>query len=898
MEYHLENIDSVFKNLESSEEGLASEEADKRLKKYGPGRLNDDKKPSLFVSFISQLKDPMVLVLLCAAAASAITSYVSGEPLIDVYIILAVVLLNAVFGIVQENKAEAAIAALKKMSASVSHVMRDGKITSVAAEEIVVGDVILISAGDAVPADSRLISSSSLKIDESPLTGESVPVEKEPKSVGAIHFLKDGKKSSAKGARVDKDLPLGDRTNMIYMGSCCVYGSGKAVVTATGMNTEMGKIAAALSSSEKQQTPLQKRLSKLSKILTVLVIFICLFIFIFTVVTGKISSLAELLDVFMLSVSLAVAAVPEGLVAVVTVVLSMGVTRMSSKNAIIRRLTAVETLGCTQVICTDKTGTLTQNKMTVQESATNDKKAMSEAFALCSDVIMTNSDNISFEGDPTECATVHYAQNNGFNKSELEKLFPRIDEIPFDSDRKMKSTLHRTPRGFMQCTTGAPDTVISRCSMCRLAGKNIKMTDAMREKIISENRRMAAAALRVIASAGKEFPTTSVQKASIVENDMVFYGLVGMSDPIREEVPGAIAKCRNAGIKTVMITGDHIDTAVAIGQKIGIIQNRHQAITGSELDQMDDNALEKNVLKYTVCARVKPEHKTRIVKAWRANGYITAMTGDGVNDAPSLKSADIGIGMGISGTDVTKNVADMILADDNFATISDAVGEGRRIYDNICKAIQFLLSSNLSEVISIFIATVCGFTILEPIQILWINLITDSLPALALGLEKAEPDLMDNPPRDSDKGMFADGVGFEIALQGVIVSALTVTAYFIGHYFDFGYWGINESPKGITMAFLVMAATEVFHSWNMRSRHNSIFSLNTHNPALFGAIALSVLLTSAMIFTESISKIFSLSQLTLSEYILSMLISLSIIPIVELCKIIRRILRNRRNDRK
>lgn len=887
MEYHLENIDSVLKNLKSSKEGLTSEEADKRLKKYGPGQLNEAKKTPFLISFLSQLKDPMVLVLLCAAAASAVTSYISNEPFLDVYIILTVVLLNAFFGIIQESKAEAAIAALKKMSASVSHVIRDGQIVSVPSENIVVGDIILISAGDAVPADARLICSSSLKIDESPLTGESVPVEKDADFLQITHFLKSGKKAS------DKNMPLGDRKNIIYMGSCSVYGSGKAVVTSTGMNTEMGKIAAALSSSEKQQTPLQKKLAKLSKTLTILVILICLFIFTFNVISGKISSFSELLNVFMLSVSLAVAAIPEGLVAVVTVVLSIGVTRMSSKNAIIRRLTAVETLGCTQVICTDKTGTLTQNKMTVQEVVTSDKSTMSETFALCSDVIQ-NPPNKNFDGDPTECATVHYAESNGFRKYDLEKKMPRINELPFDSDRKMRSTLHRYANGYMQCTVGAPDSVIAQCNFCSYNGKAIKMTDQMRSRIMSENHRMAANALRVVAAAGKKLSHSDGSNTKISETNMIFYGLAGMSDPVRKEVPGAIQKCLHAGIKTVMITGDHVDTAIAIGKKIGIVQDKNQAITGNDIDQMDDETLVKNVTKYTVCARVKPEHKTRIVKAWQSNGYVTAMTGDGVNDAPSLKNADIGIGMGISGTDVTKNVADMILADDNFATISDAVGEGRRIYDNICKAIQFLLSSNLSEVMSIFIATVIGFTILEPIQILWINLITDSLPALALGLESAEPDLMDNPPRNSDKGLLSTGTGFEIILQGTIVSLLTVTAYFIGHYLDFGRWGIGESSKGVTMAFFVMAITEIFHSWNMRSRHNSIFSLKTHNPALFGAIILSILLTSAMVFTKPICELFSLCLLSLSEYIISMLIAFSIVPIVEICKCIRRFINKRR----
>ena len=832
MKFYLEEAEQVMKDLDAVPEGLTSDEASKRLEKYGKNELAKPKGKSLIRRFLEQLSDPMIIILLVAAVVSGITAAYANESFADVFIILFVVIINAVLGVYQESKAEKAIEALQKMTAATSKVLRDGEITHVKSADMVPGDVVLLEAGDAVPADCRIIESASLKIEEAALTGESVPAGKIMEKL----LPSDG-----------KDVPLGDRKNMAYMGSTVVYGRGKAVVTRTGMETEMGKIASAITNAEDGQTPLQKKLSQLSKILSFIVLGICVFIFIFSFVRAGDFSFATAIDTFMIAVSLAVAAIPEGLATVVTIVLSMGVTGMSKRNAVIRKLTAVETLGCAQIICSDKTGTLTQNKMTVVEHYSADEKLLARAMALCTDAEVQHDGSVT--GEPTEAALVAYGLSLGLNKNEMKESSPRIGEAPFDSMRKMMSTVHSSGEGFVQYTKGAPDVVLSRCTkFLSENGAVIDMTDEIRAKISAQNKAMADKALRVLAAAYREYTSKPSDFApEALESDLIFIGLTGMIDPVRPEVVASIKECKEAGIRPIMITGDHKDTAVAIAMELGIIDNASQAITGSELSEMSDEEFEKRVGDFSVYARVQPEHKVRIVNAWRKKGCVTAMTGDGVNDAPSIKSADIGIGMGITGTDVTKNVADMVLADDNFATIVAAVEEGRKIYDNIRKSIQFLLASNLSEVISIFTATLLGFTILEPVHILWINLITDTFPALALGMEKGEPDLMKRKPRNPSDGIFAGGMGFDVAYQGILVSIVTLAAYFIGHFMEAGVWEITNSPDGITMAFLTMSMAEIFHSYNMRSRTGSIFKLKHHNFYIFGAMVASLLLTSAVI---------------------------------------------------
>ena len=814
MKHYLSTPEEVFKETSSSEKGLTSEQAQKRLEENGKNRLEEGKKKSVIRRLLEQFADPMIIILIVAAAISGITAAFEGGFPSDVIIILFVVILNAILGVVQESKAEKAIEALQEMAAATSKVERDGKVMQIKSEDLVVGDVIILEAGDAVPADARIIESASLKIEEAALTGESVPVNK---FIDIIN-LKD----------TEKDVPLGDRKNMMYMGSSVVYGRGRAVVTATGMDTEMGKIAGALAQAQDGQTPLQKKLAQLSKILSFIVIGICAVIFaigiIRELVTGNQIGLEFLLNTFMIAVSLAVAAIPEGLAAVVTVVLSIGVTNMSKKNAIIRKLTAVETLGCAQIICSDKTGTLTQNKMTVVEHYGDDEKMLATGMALCTDVNI--DENKEIIGEPTEAALVAYALTLDLNKNDLSKNEPRVAEAPFDSMRKMMSTVHSKDGAYIQYTKGAPDEVLKCCTKILKEGKVRDITEADRTEILKKNKEYADRALRVLACSFKELSEIPAdQSPEALEKDLVFCGLVGMIDPVRPEVKAAIEECRTAGIRPIMITGDHKDTATAIAMELGIIDNPDAAITGAQLNEISDEDFEKDVEKYSVYARVQPEHKVRIVNAWKKRGMITAMTGDGVNDAPSIKSADIGVGMGITGTDVTKNVADMVLADDNFATIVSAVEEGRRIYDNIRKSIQFLLASNLSEVLSIFFANLLGFTILKPVHLLWINLVTDCFPALALAMEKGEKNIMSRPPRNSKDGIFSGGVGFDIFYQGLFVTGLTLAAYFIGHYIEAGVWEITNSPDGMTMAFLTMSMCEIFHSLNMRSQRGSTVAM-------------------------------------------------------------------------
>lgn len=879
MKYYLESSSEVFGEVKSTENGLTSEQARLRSAETGKNKLAEGKKTPLILRFLSQFADPMIIILIAAAVISAITSVLQKEFPSDVIIIMFVVIVNAILGVYQESKAEKAIEALQKMAAATTKVLRDGKVCEIPSEDLTVGDVVLLEAGDAVPADGRIFESASLKIEESALTGESVPVNK---------FIK------AIGLEGQKDVPLGDRKNMMYMGSTVVYGRGKAVITSIGMDTEMGKIAGALSSAKDEQTPLQKKLGQLSKILSFIVLGICVFMFAFDIVraliTGTKLNLDFLLGSFMLAVSLAVAAIPEGLAAVVTVVLSIGVTNMSKKNAIIRKLTAVETLGCAQIICSDKTGTLTQNKMTVVEHYCDNEKMLAEGMALCTDVNLDDDGNLV--GEPTEMALVAYSMSLGMNKNELLKSAPRVGEAPFDSNRKMMSTIHKTADGILQFTKGAPDEILKHCTRIFKNGEVSPLTDADRDAVLKKNKEFADRALRVLACGYKQLSCVPEdQSPDKIENELVFCGLVGMIDPVRPEVKAAIEECRGAGIRPIMITGDHKDTAVAIALELGIIKDKSEAITGAELDDISDEDFKEKVTQYSVYARVQPEHKVRIVNAWKSRGMITAMTGDGVNDAPSIKSADIGVGMGITGTDVTKNVADMVLADDNFATIVSAVEEGRRIYDNIRKSIQFLLSSNLSEVMAIFTANLLGFTILKPVHLLWINLVTDCFPALALSMEKGEKDLMKRPPRKSSDGIFAGGVGFDVVYQGIFVTLLTLAAYFIGHFMEAGRWELTESADGMTMAFLTMSMCEIFHSFNMRSQHGSTVSMLLHgsfNKYILGSTVLSLITTALVIEVPFLADAFDFTTIDAREFFTALGLAFLIIPLVEIVKAIER----------
>lgn len=892
MKEYLKTKDDVLAEVKSGQSGLSSAEASTRLAQNGKNKLAEGKKDSLIKRFLSQLADPMIIILIVAAVISAVTATVGGEGegYADVIIIMVVVIINAVLGVYQESKAEKAIEALQEIAAATSKVIRDGKIVTVKSEDIVVGDIVVLEAGDSVPADCRIVECASMKIEESALTGESVPVTKTADPIDPLG---------------SDDVPLGDRKNMCYMGSSVAYGRGKAVVVATGMDTEMGKIADALTRAKDEETPLQIKLNQLSKILSFIVLGICVFIFAFDIiralVVGDAVTLSSTLSFFMVAVSLAVAAIPEGLAAVVTIVLSIGVTKMSKRNAVIRKLTAVETLGCTQIICSDKTGTLTQNKMTVVDHKSTDEKLLATAMALCCDAEL--QDDGTVKGEPTEAALVAYADKLGLKKNELEASFPRVGEAPFDSGRKMMSTIHKTQNGFVQYTKGAPDIVLSLCTSAYVEGKKVPMTDEIRQAISASNKEMADKALRVLCAAMRTYSEQPSNEPDELEQDLCYIGLTGMIDPVRPEVVDAIKECKSAGIRPIMITGDHKDTAVAIAKQLGIIGANQKAVTGMELNSMSDEELDEHIEEYSVYARVQPEHKVRIVQAWKKRGKITAMTGDGVNDAPSIKNADIGVGMGITGTDVTKNVADMVLADDNFATIVSAVEEGRRIYDNIRNSIQFLLSSNLSEVLSIFFATLCGFTLFEPVHLLWINLITDCFPALALGLEKGDPDIMSRKPRNSKDGIFAGGMGFDCAYQGVMVTVLTLVAYVLGivmaspeHMTLSQIFAVNDANEathllhqnGMTMAFLTLSMAEIFHSFNMRSRRQSIAKMGSMNWYLLGAMVLSLLLSSAVIYIPFLSKAFDFAPIDAREYFAALLLAFMVVPIVEIVKLIQR----------
>ncbi|MBO7085483.1 MAG: calcium-translocating P-type ATPase, PMCA-type [Bacilli bacterium] len=873
MKWFNQSTEEVIKELETTSDGLTSSEANARLEKNGKNKLAEAKKVSIIARFFKQFANLMIIVLLAAAAVSAVISIIEHESFVDVFVILFVVIVNAILGTIQEAKAEKAIDALKEMTAAQCKVVRDGKMSFIRSEDLVVGDLIVLEAGDAVPADARIIEAASLKVEEAALTGESVPEEKHASVIDA------------------EEVALGDRRNMLYMGGTVVYGRGKAIVTSVGMATEMGKIAGILSASENEETPLQIKLNQLSKVLTFMVLGICVIMFVVGIIRAGTINADVIVDTFMVAISLAVAAIPEGLAAVVTIVLSSGVTKMAKHNAVIRRLTAVETLGCTQIICSDKTGTLTQNKMTVVDYYGYNQELLAKGMALCSDAELDEANEAV--GEPTECALVNYAYKLGLNKHELKEALPRVGEAPFDSLRKLMSTVHEAngeDYKYIQFTKGALEEVLNICKGYLDEDGSVKpITQEFRAQVLNKNKEMADNALRVLGLAYTTYKDSFDNDN--LEHDLIYVGFVGMKDPIRVEVKDAIAKCQMAGIKVIMITGDHKDTAVAIAKELGIITDASQAIVGAELDKYSDEELIDLVERYSVYVRVQPEHKVRIVQAWKAKDKVTAMTGDGVNDAPSIKSADIGVGMGITGTDVTKNVADMILADDNFATIVAAVEEGRKIYSNIRKAIQFLLSSNLSEVIAIFFATMCGFTILSPVQILWINLITDSLPALALGIGEEEKDAMSKEPRPKSEGLFANGLVIDVIVHGFLVALITVAAYLIGSYLENGVFSLQHSNNGMTMAFITMSLTEVFHAFNMRSQNGSIFTIKKQNMLLWLSALVAIALTLIVVYVPFIKVLFGFDSIAFSEYLICFGLGLSVIVIVEAIKLVKRLVK-------
>ncbi len=885
MSYYLKTVEETLAEVDSGKGGLSSEEAARRLSKNGKNKLIEAKKSSIIQKFFESLKDPMIIMLLASAAISGITTLIqnlngANESYTDIFIILFVVTLNTILGVMQEAKAEEAIDALKEMTAATSKVLRDNEQTVVKSEDIVVGDVVILEAGDAVPADCRILESYSLKLEEAALTGESLPVNK------LIDVLKLKKNSN--------DIPLGDRKNMVYSGSTVAYGRGSAVVVACGMDTEMGKIATALNEAVSEETPLQKKMKELSAILTKLVIGICVLVFVFGCIreifdSNKANVFNMILETFIMAVALAVAAIPEGLPAIVTVILSIGVTSMSKKNALIRKLTAVETLGCTQIICSDKTGTLTQNKMTVVDHFGYNEKLLATGMCLCSDSKIEPGMTEAI-GEPTENALVNYAYVLGMPSYELNQEQPRVGEAPFDSLRKMMSTVHKLDDGYIQYTKGATEIVLDR-STHYLNENNevVEMTEAFKKTVLSRAKEFADRALRNLGLAYRLYDSFPEDfEADHLEQNLVFVGFTGMIDPCRPEVYDAIQQCRKAGIRPVMITGDHIDTAVAIGKDLGIIREASQAKLGSDIDALSDQEMQEVVQYTSVFARVQPEHTTKIVKAFKDLGYTVAMTGDGVNDAPSIKSADIGVGMGITGTDVTKGVSDMVLADDNFATIVSAVKEGRKIYDNVRKVLQFQLSTNMSEVLVVFFASAFGIEILSPAHLLWINMVTDAIPGLALGMEEAEPDVMERKPRNADESVFADNAGMDMVVQGFLMSALVIFSYSLGDFLQNGSISLGRSVDGMTMAFVTCNFVEIFHCLCMRSREKSLFSLKTINWWLLAAVASTSLITFLVTRVTFFTKLFSFSYISFEEFMLAFGLAFLVIPIMEIHKAVMR----------
>lgn len=828
----------------------------KDKKSIGKNKLQEKKKESIFVKFIKQFNDFMIIILIIASIISAVVSKMQGEnDYVDSVIIIAIVIFNAIMGVIQEAKAEKSIEALKKMTPQIAKVIRNGKTTSINAEEIVKGDLIVLEAGNFVPADCRIIESHNLKIEESSLTGETEPSEKNSEVI---------RKS---------DIALGDIKNMAFMSTVIINGHGKAVVTDIGMSTKVGQIADMIIKDESPETPLQKKLGDVGKILGMACLVICVFIFLMGIIKH-----IDPIEMFMTSVGLAVAAIPEGLPAIVTIMLSIGVTKMAKKNSIIRKLPAVETLGSSSVICSDKTGTLTQNKMKVVEIKSVDKDFIIELATMCTDCeISVENGNKNVSGEPTEKAIVEKGLDIGIVKNNLEEMMPRVNEIPFNSDRKLMTTIHKVGNKYRIITKGAPDVLLKRCSKEMIDRARVQALENL--KIQSENSKMAQKALRVIAVAYKELDVLpSKIDTNSIENNLIFVGLIGMIDPPREGVKEAVKTCREAGIKTVMITGDHLETAKAIARDLEILRPNDKAITGQELDKMTQNQLEKSISQYSVFARVTPEHKVRIVKAWQRNDAVVAMTGDGVNDSPALKNADIGIAMGKNGTDVAKNAADIILTDDNFVTIVEAVKQGRNIYDNIKKAIHFLIATNIGEIVTIFMGLVLGLkSPLLAIQLLWINLVTDSLPAIAIGLEKPEKDIMKRNPVDSKKGIFADGLWNKIITEGIMIGIFTLVAFSIGNK----YFGLQV---GRTMAFLSIGFLELVHSFNVKNEKSIFESGLFENKFLIGSFVLGIFIQTIVVVVPYFAKVFQVVTLNGIQWIITICISLFPIPVIELQK--------------
>ena len=862
----------VEKQMQTNIEfGLNEKQVEDKQNKFGLNKLEEKKKESIVIKFIKQFNDFMIIILIIASIISAVVARLEGSnDYFDSIIIIAIVVFNAIMGLVQEAKAEKSLEALKKMTAPTCRVKRNGKISTIKSEQIVPGDIVLLEAGNYVPADCRLISSSNLKIEESSLTGETVPVLKEANSI------------------LKEKTALGDMVNMAFSTTIVVNGHGEAIVTDIGMNTKVGKIAKMIITNEAPETPIQKKLGEVGKSLGIACLGICILIF----VIGLLKKI-EPIEMFMTSVGLAVAAIPEGLPAIVTIMLSIGVTKMARKNSIIRKLPAVETLGSSSVICSDKTGTLTQNKMQVTKIAningeTNDKeyiKWLMGMATMCTDVeISKENGKMELTGEPTEKAIVSKALDEGQNKNELYNVMKRVKDIPFDSSRKMMTTIHKMPNGYRVITKGAPDVLLKRCNKVYDNG-NVTTLDYSKTKLIeNQNNKMADEALRVLAIAYLDIPNLPSRiDTETVEKNLIFIGLIGMIDPPREGVKEAVATCKKAGIKTVMITGDHIITAKAIAKDLGILRGSDLAITGEELDKIPQAVLQRNIMNYSVFARVTPEHKVRIVKAYQSTGAVVAMTGDGVNDAPALKNADIGIAMGKNGTDVAKNAADMVLTDDNFVTIVEAVKQGRNIFDNIKKAVHFLIATNIGEIVTIFLGLILGLkSPLLAIQLLWINLVTDSLPAIALGLEKPEADIMDKKPRDSKKGIFADGLWQRIITEGTMLGILTLVAFSVGNY-------LYDIEVGRTMAFVSLGLLELVHSFNIKSEE-SIFKVGLfENKYLLGAFILGALLQIVVVVIPSVAEVFKLVPLTQVQWMYTFGISILPLIIMEIQKAFNKI---------
>lgn len=864
--WYTKTVDEVRRNFRTNiNMGLASEDAKKRLNENGLNKLQEKKKENIIIRFIKQFNDFMIIILIIASVISAVMAKIEGSnDYMDSIIIIAIVIFNAIMGLVQENKAEKSLEALKKMSAPITKVKRDGAIKEINSEQVVIGDIIVLEAGKFVPADCRIIESSNLKIEESALTGETLAVTKEADVV------------------LDKDVALGDMVNMAFATTIVVNGRAEAIVTETGMNTKVGKIANMMITDEAPQTPIQKKLEQVGKTLGIVCLVICFSIFIIGLVKN-----IEPMEMFMTSVGLAVAAIPEGLPAIVTIMLSIGVTKMASKNAIIRKLPAVETLGSSKVICSDKTGTLTQNKMKIVEVQNhngkiyveNEYKKILQIASMCTDSnIVKENGKLVANGEATEIAIVNEALRIGENKEELYKIYPRVKDIPFDSTRKLMTTIHKCGNKYKVITKGAPDVLLNKCMCYEENGRVENITDIIKEKINKNNIEMANKALRVLAVAYKDLDYMPSNVDMTLEKNLTFIGLMGMIDPPREGVKEAIDTCRRAGIKTVMITGDHILTAKAIARDLGILRPNNIAVTGQELDKISQKQLEQDIMQYSVFARVSPEHKVRIVKAFRSTGAVVAMTGDGVNDAPALKNADIGVAMGKNGTDVAKNAADMVLTDDNFVTIVEAVKQGRNIFENLKKAIHFLIATNIGEIVTIFLGLLLGLkSPLLAIQLLWINLVTDSIPAIALGLEKPEKDIMYKKPRNPRKSIFADGLWQKILIEGIMIGVLTLFAFNLGN----NLYGIEV---GRTMAFVSLGLLELVHCFNIRSKESIFKSKIFENKYLVGAFVLGALLQVGVVFVPVFADVFKLVPLNSNQWIYTVAISIAPIFIMEVQK--------------